>query len=105
MAETATTYTDLLASAKRWLRVSASSQDDEILQTLEAGALDLETAGITADLDSAIIRQAMKLYLKANYGNDDRGAEWAEAYEALKGSLSLTAKYGAKTEADDGQSD
>ena len=107
MAETTATKTaaDILAYAKKWLRVSASSQEDEILQTIEAGVLDLQAAGVSADLSDSLILQAVKLYLKSHYGNNDRRADWAEAYEALKGSLSLTAKYGAKTEADDGQSD
>lgn len=101
MAET--TAADLLTEAKKWLRVSAESQDDEITQTIEAGALDLTAAGIVVDLDNALIRQALKFYLKSHYGADDRRAEWAEAYEALKGSLSLAAAYtGAGGTADDG---
>ncbi|WP_102342284.1 hypothetical protein [Galactobacillus timonensis] len=101
-----TTAKDMLAYAKSWLRISAASQDDEITQTLEAGALDLQAAGVRVDLNDSLIRQALKLYLKASYGNDERRAEWAAAYEALKGSLSLAAAYTcAGGAADDGSGD
>lgn len=97
---------ELLKSAKAWLRVSAESQDEEIEQTIEAGVLDLSTAGIVVDLSSSLIQQALKFYLKSHYGNDDRREAWAEAYEALKGMLSLAAAYtGAGGTADDGSGD
>lgn len=97
---------ELLKPAKQWLRVSAESQDAEIEQTIEAGVLDLSTAGIVVDLSNPLIQQAVKFYLKSHYGNDDGMTAWAEAYEALKGSLSLSAAYtGAGGTADDGSGD
>lgn len=86
--------TALLPEAKKWLRRSTDKLDDEILQTTAAAFLDMKNAGIKQlDKEDPLIRQAVKLYLKAHFGYDDQPEKWEAAYERLKSALSLSGDY------------
>ena len=45
------------------------------------------------DTNDALIRQALKLYCKANVGYGDEEGKFAKAYEYLKKSLALNSDY------------
>lgn len=84
----------LLYDARLWVRKSAKSFDDEIIQTTAACFLDLQNAGITVfSPDDPLLRQAAKLYLKAHFGYDAESDKWERAYEHLKAALSLSSDY------------
>lgn len=84
----------LVAQARVWLRRSTDALDAEIEQTLEAGELDLRGSGVSnVDTNDALIRQALKLYCKANVGYGDEEGKFAKAYEYLKKSLALNSDY------------
>ena len=86
--------TALLPEAKKWLRRSSDKLDEEILQTAAAAFLDMKNAGIKRlDKEDPLIRQAVKLYLKAHFGYDDQPEKWEAAYERLKAALSLSSDY------------
>lgn len=90
----------LVATARGWLRIGITSRDDEIRQVMQACLIDLQNGGVVQiSLDDAAIQQAMKLYLKAQFGYDADAERFSQAYEYLKFSLALSGDY--NTEADD----
>lgn len=91
----------LLDEAKIWVGYSKSVFDDEIVQTLQACILDLNNGGVVViDLDDPLIKQAMKLYLKAHFRSDPSAEKFMKSYEFLKYSLELSSDY--NQEADNG---
>ncbi len=86
--------TDLVEAARGWLRIGTRSRDDEIRQTIQACLIDLHNGGVArAPEDDPVIQQAIKLYLKAQFGYDAEAERFAESYEFLKGSLALSGEY------------
>ncbi len=86
----------LLSEAKVWVRKSSESLDGEITQTIEAAFLDLSLAGVrNIDTGDALIRQAVKLYLKAQFGFNEESAKYETAYEHVKAAMSLCSDYTA----------
>ena len=90
---------ELIASARGWLRIATTSRDDEIRQTMEACLTDLSIGG-TAVMDTTdpMIQQAMKLYLKSQFGYDTDAIKFGQAYEHLKFALALSGDYNAEPE-------
>lgn len=88
------TTQDLVPLVKSWLRVSASSVDAEIEQTIDACVIDLNNAGVVSVLLSdTLVQQAVKLYCKAQFGYDKDAEKFGTAYEHLKAALSLSGDY------------
>lgn len=94
---------ELVTAARGWLRIGITSRDDEIRQVISACLIDLSNAGV-ANLDTTdpLIQQAMKLYLKSQFGYDEEAGRFGQAYEFLKCSLALSSDY--NTEVSDGAS-
>lgn len=85
---------DLLPKARLWRRRSTTKFDDEIQQTVAAGLLDLRNAGVVnADIEDALVQQALKFYLKSHFGDDVDSDKWGRAYEHLKAALALSGDY------------
>jgi hypothetical protein len=85
---------EMVASAKKWLRIETQATDDEVRQTLEACLLDLSIGGVAAiSTTDKLIQQAMKLYLKSQYGYDPNADKFGQAYEHLKRALALCGDY------------
>lgn len=88
------TDAELLTAAKVWLRDTSSTMDVEITQTIAACKLDLTNGGVVViDIDDALTQQAIKLYLKAQFGYDDKADKYAAAYEHVKAALALSGLY------------
>lgn len=86
--------TSLITSAKKWLRITTDSVNDEIEQVLAACLIDLKNAGVEkVDTSNPMIQQATKLYLKAQFGYDANAEAFAKAYEFLKNSLAMSGDY------------
>ena len=84
----------LLPEARVWLRKSVAKLDSEIRQTAAAAVQDLKGAGVVnICAEDPLIKQAVKLYLKAQFGYDNNSEKWEAAYEHLKASLSLSSDY------------
>lgn len=84
----------LLQDAKIWLRKSGTSLDKEIIQTIEAAFLDLSIAGIKKiDAGDALIKQAVKLYIKAQFGYNEESAKFEAAYEHVKKAMASCSDY------------
>ncbi len=100
MAEITTT---LIASARGWLRITTTSRDDEIRQVMEACLIDLSIGGVAKiDTSDQAIQQAIKLYLKSQFGYDAKAEKFGQAYEHLKAALALCGDYNTE-EAEDGE--
>lgn len=92
---------DMLNEAKLWVGYSKNVFDEEIKQTMQACAIDLGNAGVVnIDFTDPLIKQAVKLYLKAQFRSDDGDNKFANAYEHLKKALALSSDY--NTEVRDG---
>jgi hypothetical protein len=92
---------DMLNEAKLWVGYSKNVFDEEIEQTMQACAIDLGNAGVVnIDFTDPLIKQAVKLYLKAQFRSDDGDNKFADAYEHLKKALALSSDY--NTEVQDG---
>jgi hypothetical protein len=83
-----------LPDAKLWIRRSSSAMDGEILQTTEAALWDLKMAGVRKFTPTdSLLKQAAKLYLKAQFGYSDESQKYETAYEHLKAAMSLCGDY------------
>ena len=85
----------MLEAVKLALRVSSTAFDFEIQDLIDAGESDLRLAGIYfVDNKDALIKRAIILYAKANYGLDSPNAErYGDSYYLLKQHLSLAGDY------------
>lgn len=84
----------LIPDARIWVRKSSTALDEEIQQTAAACLLDLQKDGVVnITAEDPLIKQAVKLYLKAHFGFSEDSAKYDAAYEHLKASLSLSSDY------------
>lgn len=89
---------ELVASARGWLRIVTTSRDEEIRQTIAACLVDLKNGGVVnIDTSDQLIQQAVKLYLKSQFGYDAAAERFSAAYEHLKFSLALSGDYNTET--------
>lgn len=89
----------LLSDIKLSLRITNTAFDSEIESLIAAARGDLIRAGLSSDLvntDSAypLIRQAITLYVKANFGLDNEDSDkYQRSYAMLRNDLSLSQDY------------
>jgi hypothetical protein len=87
----------LLDDIKPQLRISANNTDfdGEITDLINGAKVDLQQAGLySIDETDALIKRAIILYCKANFGYDNpEAARFQECYEMLKNHLSLSSDY------------
>lgn len=84
--------------ARRYLRINHTRHDSEITDLIGAARADLLLGGITASKaeseSDALIRRAVFLYVKAEFGLDNPEAEkYRSSYEMLKRHLQLSDEY------------
>lgn len=88
----------LLDDVKDALRVSDDNKDTEIGDLIAAAQADLSLAGVDAakalDDTDPLVKRAIVLYAKANYGWDNQEADcFQQSYGLLKASLTLSGDY------------
>lgn len=85
----------MLESIRNALRIKNTVFDDEITDLINACKLDLSISGIKIiDDTDPLIKQAVKTYVKANFGLDNKdGEKYMESYEAIKRHLALCGDY------------
>lgn len=92
----------LLESVKLALRVSHNKLNPEIQDLMDAARLDLIQAGVSfekvKDEQDALIRRAITVYCKANFGLDDKDTIsskelYQKSYESIKQHLSMSGDY------------
>ena len=88
----------LLNDVKDILRVSGSDLDTEITDLIDAAKADLILSGIAStkvnEETDPLIKRAVILYCKCNFGWDNPEAERLQkSYDSLKTHLSMSAEY------------
>lgn len=88
---------DLLKTAKQCLSIveTATLKDAEIELLINAGIADLERQGISSDTSNDLIKSAIIMFVKANFGNVDiKEKELAQrTYSLLCANLGLSSDY------------
>lgn len=81
---------------KTALRIRSNTFDaTEIMPLIEACMADLKLAGVQrAESYDPLVRRAIVLYVKANFGYSEDSARYDAAYSALKNAMALSGEYG-----------
>lgn len=85
----------LLDDVKLALRIKTTTLDTEINDLIEACKLDLNISGVVVINETdALIKRAVTVYCKANFGLDEKDSEkYQKSYDLLKEHLSLCSDY------------
>ncbi|MHC1696450.1 MAG: DNA-packaging protein [Eubacteriales bacterium] len=87
----------LLDDVKLALRASGTELDSEMTDLISAASADLTLAGILPakiSTPDALIKRAITVYCKANFGWDNTEAErLQQSYELLKAHLASSTEY------------
>lgn len=86
----------ILTDVKSCLRISTTAFNNEINDLISSAKVDLGISGVlNNNLDTdALIKRAIILYCKANFGYDNPDADKLKnSYEMLKSHLSLSSDY------------
>lgn len=87
----------MLEQVKKYLRITATTFDDEIADLIEACKSDMELVGIsptTIQTQDVLIKRAIVTYCKAYFGIDNPDREkFIESYESLRNHLSIANEY------------
>ena len=67
--------------------------DADILDLIETAKADLASVGIQGDQTDPLIRQAIKLYCRCNFGNPEQPEKLKAAYDELKAQMQTCSKY------------
>ena len=88
---------ELMELAKQSLSIVSSStiKDDEIEMWIEAGKEDLLRQGINSNLNNSLVKSAIVMFVKANFGNVDiKEKELSQrTYNLLCHNLGLSNNY------------
>ncbi|TYP67692.1 head-tail connector protein [Paenibacillus methanolicus] len=87
-----------LELAKKHLRVTVAAFDDEIQGLIDAATADLALSGVlpekASDDTDPLIKRAVFLYVKSEFGFDNADAErFRKSYDSLKSHLTLSVEY------------
>lgn len=85
-------------SIRGYLRISHTHFNEEISDLIGAAKADLLLGGISSekvnDENDALIKRAIVVYVKAEFGLDNAdGEKYRESYEMLKRHLMLSSEY------------
>lgn len=85
----------LIDDVKLSLRIKTSSMDEEISDLIEACKADLSISGIKIIVETdPLIKRAIVVYCKANFGLDEKDSEkYERSYIALKEHMALCSDY------------
>ncbi|EPR12494.1 head-tail connector protein [Ruminiclostridium papyrosolvens] len=84
----------LIDDVKLSLRIKTDAFDDEINPLIEACKIDLKLAGVNViEETDPLIKRAVILYAKANFGYSEDSEKYKIAYDMQKNSLALSQKY------------
>lgn len=84
----------LIDDVKLVLRVSGTAHDTEIGDLIATASADLALSGVTVTTTDSLIKRAISLYCKANFGYDNPEAErYQQCYDMLKAHLATSEDY------------
>jgi len=79
------THEELLALAKKSLRVTSTAFDAEIEQLINTGKADIEQAtGVDFDMTDDVMIQTVVIYCKANFGMNAKEKDYALYQQRLQ---------------------
>ena len=88
---------ELMMLAKQSVSIveTATIKDDEIEMWINAGKEDLKRQGINSELNNSLVKSAIVMFVKANFGNVDiKEKELAQrTYNLLCNNLGLSSDY------------
>lgn len=85
---------ELLEKVKGILRVTSDDFDEiDIIPLMAACKADIKRNGIIYKEDDPLIEQAVKIYCKANFGNNPNAERYQRSYDMLISSLALSGDY------------
>ena len=88
---------ELMTLAKQSVSIveTATIKDDEIEMWINAGKEDLKRQGINSELNKSLVKSAIVMFVKANFGNADiKEKELAQrTYNLLCNNLGLSSDY------------
>lgn len=88
---------ELMSKAKQCLSIVETStiKNNEIKMLIQAGIADLKRQGIKVDTKNDLIKSAIMMFVKANFGNVDiKEKELAQSrYSLLCNNLGLSSDY------------
>lgn len=86
----------MLEAVKLALRIKTNKFDSELNDLISAAKADLKLCGIQDKGDTdPLIKRAVILYCKANFGADPDSEKYQQSYDMLKGSLQIAGDYRA----------
>jgi uncharacterized phage protein (predicted DNA packaging) len=90
----------MLDDIKTVLRIRNNAFDGEIVDLIDAARHDLMLSGVSSlkvqDENDPLIKRAISIYVKANFGYDNPDADrLSNSYDLLKNHLSLAGDYNA----------
>lgn len=95
---------ELLEKCRAEVRTKSAAFDEELLGLIEACKLDLKIAGIKVKDGDALIERAILIYVKANFGIENKDFEKLNAaYEMLKINLGLSGDYNVEQNVQTGE--
>ncbi|NMA75613.1 MAG: DNA-packaging protein [Bacteroidales bacterium] len=89
----------MFKDVKNALRISGRDLDNEVLDLIESAKADLALSGVhkdkISDIYDPLIKRAVIIYCKANFGYDDPklSERFQESYTSLKQHLTLSSEY------------
>lgn len=96
---------EYIADMRGYLRYTSPALDGEIKDLISAARDDLVLGGVlpvwALDETDPLIKRAVGVYVKAEFGLDNSDAEkYRAAYDKLKAALTVSTKYTQETTAD-----
>lgn len=85
----------MLIKLRRELRINNNAFDEDILDLIEAAKIELKISGVNKiDDTDPLIKRAITLYGKANFGFDNPDSEKLQkSFESLRDHLALSGDY------------
>lgn len=90
---------DLIMAVRTALRITSIDYNDEIDALIDAAVVDLLISGVSAaavqaDAPAALVKQAIILYCKAEFGLDNPDSEkYMASFRSLESHLAMSAEY------------
>lgn len=93
----------MLAAVKLALRITTTAYDTEIQALINAGLADLGLVGIdtTVLAEDALVIQAVKTYVRMNFGSPSDYDRLKRSYDEQKAQMQSATGYGLESESDD----
>lgn len=100
------TVASLLAKIKNNMRIRHTALDTAITDDINAGALELERAGVPAYIEvngnkeiknDELIQTAIRYFVMSVENYNDRGQQYQQSFENLRNAMSLSGEYQCAT--------